>query len=289
MKKLDGLNCILTGASRGLGETIARVFWREGANLLLVARSKDALRRLAGSLPVCAGQKVGICAADLSEKKAASKVLTAARKYFDRLDVLVNDAAMGGPMGPVWKADWEAWLETWQVNFLSAADLCRRAVTWMAQGSRGKIINLSGGGAASSRPNFSAYASSKAALVRFSEVLADEVAPVGIDVNCVAPGPMRTAMVAGILKAGPEQAGEQEYSKAARINLEGGASPERAAELCVFLASAASDGITGKLISAVWDPWEVLEQHKDDLKKTEVYTLRRIVPNDRGLRWADKT
>jgi 3-oxoacyl-[acyl-carrier protein] reductase len=158
----------------------------------------------------------------------------------------------------------------------------------MAKTGRGKVINLSGGGAASPRANFTAYATAKAGLVRFSETLSEETRDAGVDVNCIAPGAMDTEMLSEVVKAGAAAAGQKEYDLALKVSKTAGNSLERAAALCVFLASEASDGITGKLISAIWDPWETLAEHLGELQKTDIYTLRRIVPKDRGMNWGGR-
>ncbi len=212
-------------------------------------------------------------------------IIGEARRVWDRIDVLVNNAAILGPIGNVWENDWEEWQTTIRVNLLAPVELCRACVPWMIAHRQGKIITLSGGGATGPRPNFSAYATAKTGLVRFSEILAHEVSKMNVQVNCVAPGAMNTAMLQAVLDAGLEKAGAIEYAQAVKRAEEGGALPQRAADLCVFLASPAGDSITGKLISAVWDPWESLPEHIDDLKDSDIYTLRRIVPRDRGKSW----
>jgi 3-oxoacyl-[acyl-carrier protein] reductase len=155
----------------------------------------------------------------------------------------------------------------------------------MAAQGGGKIINLSGGGATAPRPGFSAYAAAKAGLVRFTETLAAELQDDGVDVNAVSPGMLNTAMQAAIVAAGPEQTGEREYAQAMRAAESETAAIERAAALCVFLGSAASDGITGRLLSAVWDNWAALPARLAELRASDVFTLRRITPKDRGLDW----
>ncbi len=122
--------------------------------------------------------------------------------------------------------------------------------------------------------------------MRFAETLAGELREHGVDVNAIAPGALNTRMLDEALAAGPERIGEDLYARLREQRRSGGASPQRAAELAVFLGSAASDGITGKLLSAVWDPWWELPQHADVLG-SDVYTLRRIVPADRGFDWGD--
>jgi len=144
---------------------------------------------------------------------------------------------------------------------------------------------ISGGGATKPLPFLSAYAASKAAVVRFGETLAGELSESGIDVNSIAPGALNTRLLDEVLAAGPEKVGHSFYEAALRQQESGGTPLERGADLCVFLGSSESDGITGKLISAVWDPWPHLAAHREDLQKTDVYTLRRIVPGERGLSW----
>jgi 3-oxoacyl-[acyl-carrier protein] reductase len=284
---LAGKNAIVTGASRGLGQQIARAMWRNGANVLLVARSGEALLNLQTDLMSCgrSDQQTHLVVVDLGAPEAVSTILHAAHGVWNKLDVLVNNAAMLGPIGKAWESDWQEWQTTIRVNLLTPIELCRVCLPWMREGGQGKIINLSGGGAAGPRPCFSAYATAKAGLVRFSEILAREVSDLNVQVNCVAPGMLNTDMLQAIVAAGPENTGVEEYRQAVQQIEQGGAWPQRAAELCVFLASAASDGITGKLISAVWDPWEQLPEHLDDLRDSDIYTLRRIVPHERGKNW----
>jgi len=272
MKPLAGRNCLITGASRGLGATIAHTFWEKGANLLLIARSASGLANVVGMLPPRDGQQVvHTVVADLSDPDAPEHVFRQEQGVFGgMLHVLVNNAATQGPIGPIWENDWDEWQQTIQVNLLSPVALCRLCVPYMSYtGLIKKIINLSGGGATGPRANFSAYAVAKTGLVRFSETLAEEVRPYNIDVNCVAPGTMGTMGVVD---------GEVAHRQHARL---------RAAELCAFLASSKSDGITGKIISAVWDDWEKLPKHLDALQTTDMYTLRRIVPKDRNMDWGE--
>jgi 3-oxoacyl-[acyl-carrier protein] reductase len=283
---LTSRTCLVTGASRGLGARISQVFWDSGASLLLVARSRSALEETLARLPARAGQRATALASDLADPAAAARIVSFARSSFGRLDVLVNDAAMAGPIGPAHMNDAAAWREAIQVNLLSPVELCRLCVPWMAEGGRGKIVNLSGGGATGPRPSFSAYATAKAGLVRFSETLAEETRGLSIDVNCVAPGVMKTSLLMEATRAGAAAAGVREVEIASRPGDD--SALDRAAALCAFLASPASDGITGKLISAVWDPWEELPSHLDELRESDIYTLRRIVPADRGAGWGKK-
>jgi 3-oxoacyl-[acyl-carrier protein] reductase len=279
-------NVLITGASRGLGAAMAQALWKAGAKLVLVARNVQSLNDLISKLEPHRGQSAHAIACDLSFPDAVDTILQATREHFDHLDVLINNAAIQGPVGPSWENDWGAWRQALEVNLFAPIDLSRRCAAWMIPQKKGKIICLSGGGATSSRPNFSAYAVAKTGLVRFCEVLADELRAYSIQVNCIAPGAMVTALTDEIIKAGPVLAGQKEFDSTVRRKEQPeNALPDRAAELAVFLASSASDGLTGKIISAVWDPWENLPDHLEDLEKTDIYTLRRIVPKDRGKSW----
>jgi 3-oxoacyl-[acyl-carrier protein] reductase len=164
-----------------------------------------------------------------------------------------------------------------------------RAVLPHFKGQRyGKVIQLSGGGATNPMPRISAYAVSKAAIVRYAETLSEEVRGLGIDVNAMAPGALNTGMLDEILLAGPEKVGQDFYDRAVKQKQAGGAGLDMGADLALFLASDASNGITGKLISAVWDDWEHWPEHLTELSTSDVYTLRRIAGRDRGFDWGDK-
>jgi 3-oxoacyl-[acyl-carrier protein] reductase len=286
---LAGKRAIITGASRGLGAAIAEAFWHSGADLFLVARSESNLREVSSQLLASrqGQQSVEWFAADLGEPNAPQSIMAEARRIGPQLDVLVNNAGIIGPIGPVAENDWGDWRNAVQVNLLAPAELCRLAIEWMRAGG-GSIINLSGGGATSPRPNFSAYATAKCGLVRFSETIAAEVADLGIRVNCIAPGAMNTNMVQATLSAGAGRVGQDEFDKLVKTVAAGATDPGIAAQLAVYLASERSAGITGKLISAVWDPWQKFHGKVDDLKTTDIYTLRRILPKDRGRCWADE-
>jgi 3-oxoacyl-[acyl-carrier protein] reductase len=287
--ELEGKRAIITGASRGLGVAIAHAFWAAGADVLLVARSEENLRGVASRLLASRGgmQSVHLLAADLTEPGAPQAIVSEARRIWPRIDILVNNAGIIGPIGTIADNDWGEWRDAIQINLLAPAGLCRLAIEWMRTSGGGSIINLSGGGATSPRPRFSAYATAKCGLVRFSETIAAEVSDFGIRVNCVAPGAMNTEMLQATLSAGVDRVGRDEFDKIAKTVAAGATDPGIAAELVVYLASESSAGITGKLISAVWDTWRNLRQHVDDLRTTDIYTLRRIVPNDRGREWSN--
>lgn len=286
-KALHGKVALVTGASRGLGLEIARHLVRLHANVLLVARDTPALdEALADVLKECEqGQFVGSCPADLADDGQIDKAVAYCEDEFGPVDVLVNNAAIQGPLGPFETADWDGWRHVFAVDLFAPARFCRRVIPGMKDRGVGKIINVSGGGATGPRPDVSAYACAKTALVRLTETLAEELRESGIDVNAVAPGAMNTRMLDETLAAGPGGARREYKAAAERSKTGGGTPPAKAAELVAWLATPAADGITGRLISAVWDDWPNLAGRREELVKTDVYTLRRIVPKDRGMEW----
>jgi 3-oxoacyl-[acyl-carrier protein] reductase len=272
-------NVLITGASRGLGEAIAREFWKTGAHVLLTARGLGALEALRSEL----GQRVSIFAADLADAAAPEQIAAWAFETVPYVDVLVNNAAITGPIGKFWTNDAAAWEQTLRVNLLSPAALMRAVIPRMTHG--GAIINLSGGGAAAPRANFSAYAAAKAALVRLSENIAVEAAEMGVRVNCIAPGVMNTELLRDVVRADAADAGE-EFAKVEKLIVDGKTmDPAIPARLCVYLASEEARNVSGRLISAQWDPWARLHVFSDELQASDVYTLRRIVPKDRDKDW----
>lgn len=286
---LVGRSAIVTGASLGLGAEIADQFAAAGAALILCARNVDELEatrvRLAAKYPAA---KIVTHRADISRRADVDALFAAASTNFGKLDILVNNAGVYGPMGTIETIDWDEWVQAIATNLTGTVYCARKAVEAMKPHHAGKIINLSGGGATNPLPGISAYAASKAAIVRFTETLALEVKEFGIDVNAVAPGALATRLTEQLLAAGPERVGANLHARMARIQAEGGTPLGVGAALCVYLASAESDGLTGRLIAAQWDPWPFDDPVKEKIDTTDIYTLRRIVPRDRGEPWGDK-
>ena len=290
MYSLEGRNAIITGANQGLGLAIADAYVKAGASILLCARNPELLEKAREELSAVSGpnQKVVAHSADVSKAADVEQVIECALQAFSRLHILVNNAGVYGPMGPIEQVDWPAWIKAIEINLFGSVLMCRSVLPHFKSHAYGKIVQLSGGGATNPLPNISAYAASKAAIVRLAETLAEEVRKDHIDVNIIAPGALNTRLLDEVVAAGPDKVGQDFYDRSLKQKAEGGTPFERGAKLAVFLGSQASDGITGKLISAVWDPWQTLPEHLEDLRKTDIYTLRRIVPKDRGLNWGER-
>jgi NAD(P)-dependent dehydrogenase (short-subunit alcohol dehydrogenase family) len=286
---LAGRTALITGASQGLGLEIAGAYLEAGASGICICgrdgrtleRALSALRERAGP-----GQEVLGDVADVSRPEDVDRLVDLALSSLGKVTVLVSNAGVYGPKGGIDQIDWPAWTRAVEINLLGSVLPARRLVPHFTQRGYGKIVQLSGGGATGPLPGLSAYAASKAGVVRFAETLAEELRDRRVDVNAIAPGALNTRMLDELLSAGPESVGEAFYERALEQQRSGGIPLGHGAKLAVFLGSAASDGITGKLLSAVWDPWRELPERRVELN-SDVYTLRRIVPRDRGLDWGE--
>jgi NAD(P)-dependent dehydrogenase (short-subunit alcohol dehydrogenase family) len=287
MSALSGRTAIITGASEGLGREIAKAYVAAGASVVLCARSADKIEEARADVAALAasGQTVQAFTADVSEPADVERVCAGALERLGRVHILVNNAGVYGPIGPIEAVDWAAWVKAVEINLFGSVLMARALVPHFREQGYGKIVQISGGGATNPLPRVSAYAASKAAIVRFAESLALELEGSGVDVNAIAPGALKTRMMDELLAAGPAAAGPAFYERMKKIAAEGGTPLSRGAELAVFLASAESDGITGRLLSAVWDPWPDLAARREALATSDIYTLRRIVPADRGQDW----
>ena len=285
--KLAKRRALVTGASQGFGLAVAGAYVQEGADVMICARGSGELYRAQEALAQSASGHTRVLAmqADIAEPDDIQRLVRTALAELGGLEILVCNAGVYGPKGPLQDVSWAEWSKAIATNLMGTVLCCREVLPHFLDRKYGKILLLSGGGATKPLPYLSAYAASKAAVVRFGETLAEEVRETGIDVNAVAPGALNTRLLDEVLEAGPAKVGRAFYEQAVRQKAEGGTPMERGAALCVFLASAASDGITGKLISAVWDPWESLPEHIDELRASDIYTLRRIVPRHHGRDW----
>lgn len=285
--KLSGRNAIITGANRGFGFEVAKKFVEEGASIAIcgrdtdqVSHAVDALRKRSSSNQLVLGLPL-----DVSKEESVKKLINTAIANMGRIDIVVNNAGVYGPKGLIEDVDAEEWISAIKINLFSVFFMCKWIIPHMKKNNSGKIINLSGGGATAPLPRISAYAASKAAVVRLTETLAEECKDYSIDINAIAPGALNTRLLDEVLESGPEKVGKAFYEKALKQKSSGGTPLGLGAALCVYLASSESDGITGKLISAPWDPWQNLANYREDLKNTDIYTLRRIVEKDRGKNW----
>jgi 3-oxoacyl-[acyl-carrier protein] reductase len=282
--RLQGRVAFITGGAGGIGAIVAAALAAEGAALILLGRSEDRLQARTAALR-SAGHEVTWLRADVVEPEAMQAAVAATVGTYGALDILVNCAGRYGPFGPIHRVDPQAWASNIRTNLIGTFNAIWAAVPVMIEGGRGgTIINLSGGGSSKGRPTFSAYASSKTAVVRLTETVAKELQPYDIGVHVIAPGGMYTEMTEEVLRSAASVAPD-DVAEAGRIKATGGTPPERIAELAVFLATGAGRSLTGRFISAVWDDWEAMARQANEAEGLgEFYTLRRLVPPSHGGR-----
>ena len=290
MKQLNKKVAIITGANQGLGLQIAEHYINNGASIAICARNKSKLFDVKKTLEknISSHQKIFVSTCDVSNFEEVNKFIDRVYNELGSIDILVNNAGVYGPKGKIENINWSEWVKAIEINLFGSILMTRAILPFYKKKQRGKIIQLSGGGATNPLPNISAYAASKAAIVRYVETLAEEVREFNIDVNAVAPGALNTQMLDEIIQAGPEKVGSSFYKKSLKQKETGGAPLTIGADLIVFLGSDASNGITGKLISAMWDKWEEWPNHLDELNKSDVYSLRRITGRERDMDWGDR-
>lgn len=272
---LSNCRILISGASQGIGRALAFAMAGAGARLALMARNEEALFQIAQEISDMEGWALPI-AADVTQPEIIDSAVNQAISAIGHVDVLVNVVGIQSPIGPFFENNDLEWEQTFRVNLFGPAQLIRGVLPTMMDRRQGKIINFSGGGATAPRPHFSAYAASKAALVRFTETLAEELKPYNIQVNAVAPGAVNTQMLEEVLQAG-EKAGA-EYHQARERARNGGTPVELVCELVKFLASPASGSLTGKLISAPHDPWREWGGKGAELNDSPLFTIRRLDP-----------
>ena len=264
-------NVLITGAGRGVGKRLALGFARAGARVGLLARSQGELDLAKLEIEQAGGNALRL-KADVRDLEQVAAAVDRVRAVFGGLDALVCAAGATGPIGPFLSSKPAAWLATIEINLLGVVNACRAALPSMIERRAGKIIAIAGAGAADSRPNFTAYAASKAAVARFVECLADEVRDHNVQVNAMSPGGSYTHMTDEILSAGEDLAGRKEIEDAEQIRITGGVAPDKQIQLALFLASERSNHVSGKLIH-VNDDWKRFEQEN---MRPDLFTLRRM-------------
>jgi 3-oxoacyl-[acyl-carrier protein] reductase len=274
---------IVTGGARGIGKHIAGLFAEEGASVVIVSRTDKEVKKTVSEIKKAGGQAIGIVG-DVSNAKDVKRMVDKTIASFGTIDILVNNAGVQKPIGRFIDVDMDEWKENVEINLFGTAMCCKAVLPVMLEKKQGKIINFSGGGSTDARAHFTAYGVAKTAIVRFTETLAEELKDLNIQVNAIAPGAVNTYMLQEVLAAG-EAAGEKEIEEAETRAEKGGTPPELAAELAFFLASDLSDGLTGRLISALWDDWDKFDEDIiNQIMNSDICTLRRI--SCAGLMWA---
>lgn len=276
---VTGRVALVTGGGRGIGAAIARALAGAGHGVFLVSRTAGELEAVASEI-AAAGGTAAWREADVADAAAVTGAVERCVAELGEVDVLVNAAAVHGPIGPAWEVDADAWARAVAVNLMGTLNACRAVIPAMVARRAGRILNFSGGGATAPMPRFTAYAASKAAVVRLTETLAEELRPHGVAVNAIAPGVVDTRLQDGVLAAGDAAGAEHQRMRRLRETGAGGVPVDVPVALALFLASDAAAGLSGKLVSAPHDDWRDWDARRiDRLMATPWLTLRRLDPH----------
>ena len=273
--KLEGQVAVITGAGRGIGRAIALAYAREGAKLALAARNEEELEQSVAAVSEIGGEAVAF-RTDVTSQVGTERLARRTVERFGRIDVLVNNAGTSGPIGPLQDNDIAEWVDTINVNLTGTFLVCRAVIPVMLGQGGGKIINLSGAGVANAWSNMSAYCASKVAVVRMTEVLAQELEGKGITVNALGPGSVHTSMWEKMTDQAADAGAEFIHELGQRVLSGGGASIDDCAELAVWLASEESGSLTGRVISAAADDFRNLGPRVPEIMEGDAYTLRVV-------------
>ncbi len=272
---------LITGGARGIGFAIAKELVNQGAIVIICSRTKSEIQKALSALNKKNVVAYGI-SCDVSKFTDCKKLIKFAQIKLKKIDILVNNAGIYGPIGPFQNLSLNNWNKAFEINFMGIVYLSHLVIPLMEKGGGGKIINLCGAGVGGSKtmPNFSAYFTSKFAVAGFSEVLADELKEKNIQVNAISPGSVNTYLNDYLIKQGPKKSGKEIYQNAIKQKKLGGMPPELAAKLVVYLSSTQSNHITGRLLSAKWNPPAKLRKNEQSSSTNKLsnnlYKLRRV-------------
>jgi NAD(P)-dependent dehydrogenase (short-subunit alcohol dehydrogenase family) len=254
---LTGQVAIVTGGGRGIGRAIAFGLASAGASVAVVARSGDQIAETAGQIVQAGGRAIAV-PADVSDPEAVEQMVREVERALGPVDLLVNNAGLAGPIGPTWEVEPAEWWKCLEVN-LRGPMLCSRAVLpGMIARRYGRIVNVASGAGTFAIPYLGAYVTSKTALIRFTEIVAAEVAEHGVNVFAIEPGTVRTDMAEYALES---EAG-QRWMPWFRDIFEQGRDvpPYHAAPLVTLLASGRADALSGRFFTVADDVIGLAEQ-----------------------------
>ncbi len=236
--EFEGKVAVITGAARGIGRVAALEFSSQGAGVVLVDVLENELQQVADEIQKME-RNVLFFKADVSDAEQVQRLTKKTVDHFKKIDILVNNAAIMGPVGPIIHLAEEDWDRIFQINLKSMFLFCKNIVPMMIKNRSGNIVNITSIAGKGGGFNLGAYAASKAGAIGFSRVLAQEVVKDGIRVNCIAPHAIKTEMFSSI----PQDLGDRFLATVPMGRL---GNPEEVVNLILFLASEKSSFITGQ-------------------------------------------
>lgn len=285
MVNLSNKNILITGGSLGLGYAAAEACLRAKGRVVICARTQGNLDAAVSRLQQQGNENIASIVADVTQQDQVEAALDTVESRFGPLNAVIHAAGIYGPIGAITQVDPEAWFNAIQVNLFGTFLVARQSSLRLQQHGGGRIALFSGGGAASPFPNYTGYACGKVGVVRLTETIAQELAPHNIEVNCIAPGFVVTRLHQQTLDAGEELAGQAFLQKTKEQIENGGVPVAVGANAAAFLISDAAQGISGKFVAAPYDGYQDWPQHLDELQAMDIFTLRRILPKERGMDW----
>jgi NAD(P)-dependent dehydrogenase (short-subunit alcohol dehydrogenase family) len=269
-RELLGQVAIVTGGGRGLGQAIAQSLAEAGAGVVVAARSAAQLAETVALIEQQNGRALAF-EVDVTDQKTVHQMMAEVEQTVGAVDLLVNNAGIVTPLGPIWEVDADEWWRCLDIN-LRGSFLCTRAVLpSMIARRRGRIFNIASAAGLKARPYSSAYVTSKTALIRFTENLADEIREYNIRAFAIEPGTVRTAMSEYLYNS---EAGQIWLPWFQRIFDEGLDDPiEPVTQLVLSLASGQGDVLSGRMIS-IDDDLAELVRRVETIEQDRLYTLK---------------
>jgi NAD(P)-dependent dehydrogenase (short-subunit alcohol dehydrogenase family) len=288
-KSLPG-TILISGGTMGLGNSISKHFVTKGLDVVICSRSPKDIEESRRNLERIsnANQQILGIVCDVSSEESVFNLWNSLEKREIRISTLICNAGVVGPIGNFLDIKKNEWEISTSINLFGVANLIRVFLPSMIDVGIGRVIHISGGGATKALMAMSSYATSKTAAVRLIETLAIEYEGSGVTFNSVAPGIIKSRILDDMLAAGEKVIGKDLHNRGIERKLSTMDSTTFTINLIEFLSTHDSQGINGKLISAEWDDWRSWVKHKDLLRESDVYTLRRIIGRDRGQNWGDK-
>lgn len=270
LDRISGQVALVTGGGRGFGRAFAIALAAHGMRVAVAARSLDQIEETVERIRSHGGEAIAV-ATDVRDETAVKLMVEIVESQFGGIDLLINVAGAGRPFGPTWEIQPSEWWSAMETNMKGPLLCCTAVMRGMVQRKRGRIINVASGAGTVSIPYMSAYVTSKAALIRFTEVLADEVRSHGVSLFAIQPGTVRTAMAEELIQS---EEGKRWLPWFKEIFDEGrDVTMEPAIELVLYLALGEADALSGRMFVAPRTHVDIV-RHAEEVKAGDLHVLR---------------